>query len=210
MSNSTGFSSNHLFEERREESPFGVLSAAFKDWLPAGKRAMCVSVREGGGEHMGEGSSKATGELSQEITALSELTLDELKERWRFIYNCPPPGRSSKKLLISAIAYRLQEQVSGGLKPSVRTMLERVAVTSAASRVPLERPAAKASTGTVLIRDWRGQSHRVTVLDRGVSYRRKNYRSLSEVARVITGTRWSGPRFFGLKTRSREGLGGTR
>jgi hypothetical protein len=159
---------------------------------------------------MGDGSSKATGELSHQITALLEMTLKELKERWRSIYKCAPPGRSSKKLLVSAIAYRMQEQVLGGLKPSVRTMLERVAETSIAGRVPPERPAAKASTGTVLIRDWRGQSHRVTVLERGVSYRRKNYRSLSEVARVITGTRWSGPRFFGLKARYREGSGGTR
>lgn len=159
--------------------------------------------------HMGEVSSKATGELSYRITALSELTLDELKERWRSIYNCPPPGRSSKQLLVSAIAYRMQEQVLGGLKPSVRTVLERVADTSTASGVLPVRPAAKASTGTVLIRDWRGQSHRVTVLARGVSYRQKNYRSLSEVARIITGTRWSGPRFFGLKIRSKEGSGGT-
>jgi hypothetical protein len=159
---------------------------------------------------MGDGSYKTANELSQQITALSELTLDELKERWRSIYKCAAPGRSSKKLLISAIAYRLQEQVLGGLKPSVRTMLERVAETFTVCQVPPERPATKASTGTVLMRDWRGQSHRVTVLARGVSYRQRNYRSLSEVARVITGTRWSGPRFFGLKTRSREGSSGTR
>jgi hypothetical protein len=158
---------------------------------------------------MGEVFSKGTGELSCRITALSELTLDELKERWRSIYNCPPPGRSSKQLLISAIAYRMQEQVLGGLKPSVRTMLERVADTSTASGALPVRPATKASTGTVLIRDWRGQSHRITVLERGVSYRQRNYRSLSEVARVITGTRWSGPRFFGLKTRAKEESGGT-
>src|SRR5580704_1579800 len=158
---------------------------------------------------MGEVFSKGTGELSCRIIALSELTLHELKERWRSIYNSPPPGRSSKQLLISAIAYRLQEQVLGGLKPSVRTMLERVAETFTVCQVPPERPATKASTGTVLMRDWRGQSHRVTVLARGVSYRQRNYRSLSEVARVITGTRWSGPRFFGLKTRAKEESGGT-
>jgi hypothetical protein len=158
---------------------------------------------------MGEGSSKACGELSHEISALSELTLDELKERWRSIYNSPPPGRSSKQLLISAIAYRMQEQVLGGLKPSVRTMLERITETSTTSGVLSVRPATKACTGTVLIRDWGGQSHRVTVLERGVCYHQKNYRSLSQVASIITGTRWSEPRFFGLKTRAKEESGGT-
>ena len=159
---------------------------------------------------MGQERSRVKGELSLEIAALTDLTIDELKERWRLIYNCAPPGRSSKKLLVSAIAYRLQEQVFGGLKPSVRTMLERVSANSSASPVPPSTPDTKASTGTVLIRDWRGQSHRVTVLERGVSYRQRNYRSLSEVARIITGTRWSGPRFFGLRSRSKEASVGTR
>ena len=158
---------------------------------------------------MGQERSRVKGELSLEIAALTDLTIDELKERWRLIYNCAPPGRSSRKLLVSAIAYRVQEQVLGGLKPSVRTMLERVSENPTAGRVPPLRSVSKASTGTVLIRDWRGQSHQVTVLERGVAYRQKNYRSLSQVARVITGTRWSGPRFFGLRGRSKEASGGT-
>ena len=158
---------------------------------------------------MEQGLSKAEGELSQEIGALSDLTIDELKGRWRSIYNCAPPGRCSKKLLVSAIAYRMQERAFGGLKPSVRTLLERV------SENPTERPVSplcpvtKASAGTVLIRDWHGQCHQVTVLERGVLYRKRNYRSLSQVARTITGTRWSGPLFFGLKSRSKGGCGGT-
>ena len=159
---------------------------------------------------MGQERYRVKGQLSLEIAALTDLTIDELKERWRSIYNCASPGRSSKKLLIWALAYRLQEQVFGGLKPSVRTMLERVSANSSASPVPPWTPDTKASTGTVLIRDWRGQSHRVTVLERGVSYRQRNYRSLSEVARIITGTRWSGPRFFGLRSRSKEASVGTR
>ena len=159
---------------------------------------------------MEQGHSESQEQIRCEIAALADLTIDELKERWRSTYNCAPPGRSSRKLLVSAIAYRVQEQVLGGLKPSVRTMLERVSANSSASRVPPSTPDTKASTGTVLIRDWRGQSHRVTVLERGVSYRQRNYRSLSEVARIITGTRWSGPRFFGLRSRSKEASGGTR
>jgi hypothetical protein len=77
-------------------------------------------------------------------------------------------------------------------------------------RILPTRPVTRASAGTVLIRDWQGKSHHVTVLDRGVLYRKKNYRSLSQVARVITGCRWSGPLFFGLRGRLKEGSRGTR
>ena len=71
------------------------------------------------------------------------------------------------------------------------------------------RQAPEVSAGTVLIRDWQGTSHQVTVLERGVMYRGENYRSLSQVARIITGTQWSGPLFFGLKNRTKEAAIGT-
>jgi Protein of unknown function (DUF2924) len=159
---------------------------------------------------MEEGHSKDRGALSREIEALSDLTIDELKKRWRSNYACAPPGRCSKQLLVAAIAYRMQERAFGGLKPSVVRRLDWIADGSDEPQIVKTRPVTQASPGTVLIRDWRGQSHHVTVLERGVLYRKENYRSLSQVARVITGTRWSGPLFFGLKSRAKEGSGGTR
>ena len=158
---------------------------------------------------MGERPYELEEELSREIAALSDLTIDKLKERWRSTYDCAPPGRCSKKLLVAAIAYRLQERAFGGLKPSMLRQLERIADGSGELQIVNPRPVTRASTGTVLIRDWRGTSHQVTVLERGVLYRKENYRSLSQVARVITGTRWSGPLFFGLKRRAKEGTDGT-
>jgi hypothetical protein len=149
-------------------------------------------------------------QLSREIGVLSDLTLDQLKERWRTMYRSAPPGRSSKKLLVSAIAYRMQERAFGGLKPSVLKHLEQAYGDAGVLRIQNTRPVTKASAGTVLIRDWRGQSHQVTVLENGVLYRKENYRSLSQVARIITGTRWSGPLFFGLKRRAKEMSDGTR
>jgi hypothetical protein len=154
--------------------------------------------------------SEIEGKLSCEIAALFDLGVSELKDRWRSIYGTEPPPRSSRKLLLSAIAYRIQEQVFGGLKPSVRRLLERTFEDAGSHRVPHKRPVTRASVGTILIRDWQGKSHHVTVLDRGVLYRKKNYRSLSQVARVITGCRWSGPLFFGLRGRTKEGSRGTR
>ena len=159
---------------------------------------------------MNQGFSKGEAEVSREIAALFDLSVSELRDRWRSVYGTNPPPRSSRKLLVSAIAYRMQERAFGGLKPSVRRLLERASEDACERRTLRTRPVTRASTGTVLIRDWQGKSHHVTVLDRGVLYRKRNYRSLSQVARVITGCRWSGPLFFGLRGRSKEGSRGTR
>jgi hypothetical protein len=159
---------------------------------------------------MDQGFSEAEGKLSREIAALFDLGVSELKHRWRSVYGTQAPPRSSRKLLASTIAYRMQERVFGGLKPSVRRLLERASEDAGGHRVSRTRPVTRASAGTILIRDWQGKSHHVTVLDRGVLYRKKNYRSLSQVARVITGCRWSGPLFFGLRSRTKEGSRGTR
>ena len=97
----------------------------------------------------------------------------------------------------------MQERTFGGLKPSAQKILD--GVYDGRGEVAQQRiPKRRASAGTVLIREWRGVSHRVTVLDHDVVYRGRRYKSLSEVARTITGTHWSGPLFFGLKLRTKE------
>ena len=146
--------------------------------------------------------------LARQIAALFDLTLEELKTRWRSLYRCATPRRSSKQLLISGIAYRIQERALGGLKPSVVRQLERMSEREhEVSEDP--PPSVIPAANTVLIRDWHGTGHQVTILDRGVLYNKKNYRSLSQVAREITGSRWSGPLFFGLRSRPKERSGGT-
>jgi hypothetical protein len=106
-------------------------------------------------------------------------------------------------LLTRALAYRLQERTFGGLKPSTRRLLERIGEGRSSSQLMRVAAHRKTAPGTVLIREWKGASHRVTVLDDGVIYRGRRHQSLSEVARAITGTRWSGPLFFGLKGRAK-------
>jgi hypothetical protein len=105
---------------------------------------------------------------------------------------------------------RLQERVLGGLKPSTRRLLERAAEDKVDRRPPTEAPATEVTPGSVLIREWHGISHRVTVLADCVMLRGARYRSLSEVARKITGSRWSGPRFFGLRAPAKRSDHGTR
>jgi Protein of unknown function (DUF2924) len=101
--------------------------------------------------------------------------------------------------MIPILAYRIQEQAYGGLNPFTHKRLQKLAAElehKQKARLPLS-PQLK--TGTQLLRQWQGEMHEVLVVDGGFEYRGKQYESLSEIARQITGTRWSGPLFFGLK-----------
>jgi len=131
-----------------------------------------------------------------------------LRQRWKTLYGTEKPPRASHDLLTRAVAYRLQERVLGGLSASTRRLLERIADAAAEHRPMRLKPQCKLHPGAILLRHWGGVQHQVTVLQSGVQFRGQQYRSLSEVARIITGTRWSGPLFFGLKTRSREEAAG--
>jgi DUF2924 family protein len=141
---------------------------------------------------------------------LKSSSIAELKQQWRALYNSEPPLRISRELLTRAVAYRIQEQLHGGLKPSTRRLLMRIA-NDGRSGQPLKlAPAAPAPAGTVLMREWRGVTHEVRVLDRGVLYKRRRYRSLTEVAKLITGAHWNGPQFFGLRSKRREARHGSK
>ena len=142
-------------------------------------------------------------ELATETASLSKLDIDELRERWKAIYGRAPSGEIGRSFLTRSISYRLQERVYGGLKPSICRLLAH-AVEESATETSEKPQTRMAQSGTILIREWQGTAHRVTMLDDGVSFNGKRYHSLSEVAREITGSRWSGPRFFGLRSKITE------
>jgi hypothetical protein len=141
-------------------------------------------------------------QLAEEITRLVALDLPALRQKWTKLLGAAPSPHLGRVLMVRAIAYRLQEKAFGGLKPSTQKILDRVC--DGRGEVAHERAPKRAGAGTVLIREWGGVRHRVTVLDNDLTYRGRRYKSLSEVARAITGTRWSGPLFFGLKNRIKE------
>ena len=147
--------------------------------------------------------------MAHEIAALRQATPADLKERWRALYRTEPPRRISRDLLIRALAYRIQEKALGGLKPSTRRLLAKVAADASARR-PIEvAPEPDLKPGTVLLREWHGTQHQVIVREDGIVFQGKQYKSLSQVAYRITGTKWSGPRFFGLKANRQEQTDGT-
>lgn len=150
------------------------------------------------------------GNLAQEMAGLPDLDVSELRAQWQALYGSEPPRRIRRQILEGAIAYRLQERVYGGLKPATRRWLAAAANTGEGGTAPKRRSTTSATPGTRFLREWQGVTHEVQMMDDGVLYRGQRYRSLSEVARLITGARWSGPRFFGLKSSGAERPNETR
>jgi len=136
--------------------------------------------------------------LEADLKALPELPRAELQRQWTDLWGTACPVRISRKLLLYALAYRMQEKVYGGLDKKTLRRLEKAAADLAAGR-PLAPAGPKIKPGTRLVREWNGTLHEVIILEQGVQFRAKVWPSLSAVAREITGARWSGPRFFGLK-----------
>jgi hypothetical protein len=134
------------------------------------------------------------------LAALQTATTAELKQQWRALFGKEPPP-FNRAYLQSRLAYRIQELAYGGLKPEIRTRLEALGEQLDGGKVVLRRIRADSRPlpGTRLLREWRGVEHVVTVRPDDFEYEGRPYRSLSAIARHITGTRWSGWTFFGLK-----------
>ena len=140
--------------------------------------------------------------LEEEIANLPTFSKAELLKKWRERFKQPPPSHLNKPILVPLLAYRLQEQAFGGLKPAYKRRLRQLAESfeqNPTRVVKTDSSSARIKPGTRLIRQWDGQTHQVTVAEQGFEYKGERYKSLSEIARLITGTRWSGPLFFGLK-----------
>ena len=136
--------------------------------------------------------------LASDLARLPHLARAVLVEQWRSYYNTEPPAKISNQLLVRALAYRMQELALGGLKPATQRFLMKTAEDASLGQ-PTGMPPQAIKPGTRLLREWHGVTHEVLVTESGVLFQSKLYRSLSEVARVITGVRWSGPLFFGLR-----------
>jgi hypothetical protein len=138
--------------------------------------------------------------MAEQIAELEAVDTAALRSRWKQVFGSPAWKGASRDLLLRGLAYRLQEQTEGGLSKAARRSLARLAGSNANVIQPPRSVSPRLKPGTRLVRDWRGETHQVTVIDTGFEYRGSRYASLSEIARLITGTRWSGPLFFGLRS----------
>jgi hypothetical protein len=145
--------------------------------------------------------------LATRLTALAAMTSEQLRGEWRRLYRALPPSCLGRELLLLGVAWKLQEQAQGGLSASSVRRLSELATTLSEGGDLVRSRAARLRHGAKLVREWQGETISVLVLEDGFEWRGQRWRSLSHIARELTGTRWSGPRFFGLTRGSRHGSG---
>jgi hypothetical protein len=150
----------------------------------------------------GRASTKTS--IEDEIAHLRDLDLKGLRSRWRGVFQRPPPDHLPRHLLFAMIAYRIQADRLGDLDHETRQVLDspdakHTEGTMSARLVSFDQKRTELSPGTVLVREWDRRSQRVMVMPDGFAWNGQTYDSLSKVAFAITGTKWNGPRFFGLR-----------
>jgi len=146
--------------------------------------------------------------LDVEIARLRDFDVGALRARWQDVFRRQPPPYLPRHLLFRMLAYRLQADHLGDLDGESRRLLDSAVSPEAAGKRAVERARVTRdmSPGTMLGREWNGRMHRIAVLAEGFAWNGKTYPSLSKIALAITGTRWNGPRFFGLRDKpAREG-----
>ena len=142
-----------------------------------------------------------TASIEAEIARLLDRSTQELRLAWRDLYRTGPPLGLSRDLLIRALAHELQERAHGGASAALRRRLQTLAGASEKGALSVD-PGIVLKAGTTLVRQWRGYTHTVLVHKDGFEHEGQRYRSLTMIAERITGTHWSGPRFFGLTKRT--------
>lgn len=136
--------------------------------------------------------------LAAEINALGEMTYADLRFAWRRLYRVHPPKKLSRDLLELGVAWKLQERVLGGLSAATKRQLAELARSMATKSDLTKARKVTLKPGARIVRDWGGETHEVLVVEDGFVWQGKTWRSLSAIAREMTGTHWSGPRFFGI------------
>jgi Protein of unknown function (DUF2924) len=142
--------------------------------------------------------------VEDELDRLATMPTAQLRVRYREVFRTDPPKAFGPDLLRRSIAQRIQEKAYGGLSRPTQRLLDQMVKAYAAKpngKIALPR---RIKPGSVLVREWKGKSHRVTVLADGFAYDGQSFANLSEIAVLITGTRWNGPRFFGLRSKTQE------
>jgi len=143
-------------------------------------------------------------DVSAQIAQLRDFSRQQLLDTWQELYRRAAPSGIRRELMVPFLAYKIQENAYGGLKASTRAELRRISRDLEKSHAsPKVRTRSRIKSGTRIVRQWRGQTHEVVVTETGYEYNGSSFRSLSSIARKITGARWSGPAFFELNNSAR-------
>ncbi len=148
-----------------------------------------------GGSRNGASTADA---VAARLQALKQMDYATLRSEWRRLYRSPAPKRVARDLLVLGVAWKIQEQAYGGLGAATKRRLADLAKTMQRDGDVTRNRVARLKPGAKLVREWRGEAHTVIVIEDGFEWNGRHWRSLSVIAREITGVHWSGPRFFGL------------
>ena len=149
-------------------------------------------------------NTAATAEaVAARLQALEQMDYAALRTEWRRLYRAQPPKRVARDLLLLGVAWKIQAQAFGGLGAATKRRLADQAKTLERNGDVTRSRVARLKPGAKLVREWRGEIHTVTLVEDGFEWNGRQWRSLSVIAREITGAHWSGPRFFGLNGKAR-------
>ncbi len=141
-------------------------------------------------------------DLATKLAALPKMAAVDLRAEWRRLHRAHPPQRIGRHLLELGVAWKLQERAYGGFSAAMKRRLAELAKTMDEKGDLANARAVRLKPGVKLVREWRGETHDVLVLEDGFQWCGQRWRSLSAIAREISGTHWSGPRFFGLQAKA--------
>lgn len=142
--------------------------------------------------------------VTARLQALEQMDYTTLRSEWRRLYRAPAPKRVARNLLMLGIAWKIQEQAYGGLSAANKRRLADLAKTMDRDGDVTRNRVTRLKPGAKLVREWHGKTHTVTIIDEGFEWKGRHWRSLSAIAREITGVHWSGPRFFGLNGKAEK------
>ena len=144
------------------------------------------------------------GPIETELTKLVHMPIKDLRDGWKERLESEPPDVRSREVMVRLLAWRLQAEAFGGPDVATERKLREIADTLERTGTYEPKLRRDLSPGVVVTREWKGVVHRVAVTTGGFEYDGRRFKSLSDVARTITGTRWSGPRFFGLEQKPKQ------
>ncbi len=166
-----------------------------------------AEVHTTGGPAGADGAPSNTGSedaVAARLQTLEGMTYDRLRTEWRRLYRAHPPKRVARDLLMLGVAWKVQEKAYGGLGAATKRRLANLAQAMEQDGDIARNRVAHLKPGAKLLREWQGKTHTVIVLEDGFEWEGKRRRSLSAIARTITGAHWSGPHFFGLQAKTEE------
>jgi len=164
-------------------------------------------LMDGVGTASGRDKAGTTETVATRLQALEQMDYAALRHEWRRLYRAQPPKRVARDLLMLGVAWKIQERAFGGLGAATKRRLADLSRTMERDGDVTRNRVACLKPGARLVREWRGETNTVIVREEGFEWKGRTWRSLSVIAREITGVHWSGPRFFGIRDNAKSAPG---